>query len=836
MWRKLTTRFKLSVVLLCAFAIGALAYLLLPKPDLGLQGSFYQAYSTALYDSNGKLLRLTLADDDRYRLYTQLHEISDDLVQATILYEDQNFYKHSGVDYIALIRAFWQTYVLAERRIGASTITMQTARLRWKIPSNTLRGKVTQIFRALQIARHYSKDEVLEAYLNLAPYGGNIEGIGAASLIYFNKPASALSLPEALRLALVPQNPSKRNISKLSGQRKQAFEQAKARLATRWLEAFPDDAKRLEKINLTLKVNSTKDLPFYAPHFTQYLLASDSIVLGEKIRTTLDLDLQSAMHSVVTRYVKRHRSKGIENASAMIIDTRNMHIKAMLGSADFFNTAIQGQVNGTQALRSPGSTLKPFVYALALDAGIIHPSTILKDLPTRYAAFAPENFGKGFVGPISATQALVSSRNVPAVQLQAELNALQNEQPKLLTLYKLLEEVGVEGLKNEDFYGLALSLGGGEITMQKLLELYAMIANKGVYKSAVSTYWVSANEIEESKKTGGITSLRASSKTNTKENKIEDQSKQLISREAAYLIRKMLEQNKGPRIQPRQQNHQLNTPVAWKTGTSWAYRDAWAVGLVGDYAIAVWIGNFTGQGNKAFIGRSAAGPLFFDIADYLSYRTEKQNIAFEKMPSEPLNISTVSICKATGDLYEQGCPEKVEGEFIPGLSPIKASNIYRELYIDKETGLQRCDRDLSKSTLKYYAFWPSDVLALYQQAGIFIAQAPAMMTGCGSLDATTQQGEIEVFSPQHKMRYIINSLTEDSVEIPLKASTDSAATKLFWFANKAFIGEVSLSDELQSSALQQTLSFSATTGTHTLLVVDDLGNSRQMNISVSGLQ
>lgn len=243
-YRKLSSKFKLLVIIVLALLGGAVTYLLQPKPDL----TFYQTYSTAIFDSNNKLLHLSLAQDDRYRVYTPIEEIAESLQQATILYEDQNYYQHSGVDYWALARAFWQTYILKERRIGASTIAMQVARLRWNILSNTPAGKVEQIFRALQLARHYSKSDLLEAYLNLAPYGGNIEGIGAASLIYFNKPASQLSIAEALTLAVVPQNPTRRNPS--SGLGMLRLQSAKLRLIERWTAQYPAEAQLLSAITL----------------------------------------------------------------------------------------------------------------------------------------------------------------------------------------------------------------------------------------------------------------------------------------------------------------------------------------------------------------------------------------------------------------------------------------------------------------------------------------------------------------------------------------------------------------------------------------------------------
>jgi penicillin-binding protein 1C len=795
-----------------ALLLGALTYLLLPKPDLGLGGSFYKGYSKALYSDNGQLLRLTLAQDQRYRLYTRLADISPDFVDATILYEDQDFYAHSGVDYLALVRAFWQTYVKAERRIGASTITMQVARLRWNIPSNTPSGKVEQIIRALQISRHYSKEEVLEAYLNLAPYGGNIEGIGAASLIYYGKAASDLNLAEAITLALVPQNPNKRNpaanasnqLSSGKGNQKEpntSLAIAKQNLTERLFESRGDKMGEGDKsmLRMPLSVSTVKDLPFLAPHFTNYVIQQQHQSSGSAIRTTLDLRLQKALQARITRYIDSKRALGFKNASAMLIDTRSMHIKAMIGSADFANADIQGQVNGTQALRSPGSTLKPFVYALAMDAGLIHPQTMLKDLPTRYAAFTPENFDKGFVGPISATDALVRSRNVPAVTLQAELNKANLKSPDLITLYELLEEVEVNQLKSEDYYGLALTLGGGEITMQKLLEMYSAIANAGVYSSAVSTYWVSGQEKAE---------------------------KALFSPEAAFLTRRMLSKNQQP-FSVR--NNSEKQAIAWKTGTSWAYRDAWAIGLVGDYALAVWIGNFSGEGNNAFVGRTAAGPLFFDIASYLqSVQTVSSDLA-----SASLNIKKVGLCKSTGDLYEEGCPEKTQGYFIPGVSPIKQSNIYRALYIDKDTGQQRCDRDLSKAEKRYFAFWPSDVLNLYAKAGIYFDRPPSKHDDCASSNGSTaidmvRQSEanaISIFSPRNDATYLHTANSD--VNIALQANSSAQSKRLFWFANTTFIGEREI-----TGINDTTLFWQAPPGDYEIVVSDEEGNTASVNIKV----
>ena len=442
-------------------AVGTIACVLLviafsPKPELyGKIG-----FSMAVQDRDGKLMRLALASDDRYRLKHSLKDIATTAVDATLLYEDQYFWSHPGFNPVALLRATWSTYVLKGRAVGASTITMQLVRMRYSLNTRTVPGKIVQIARAIQFERHYSKDEILEAYLNLAPYGGNVEGLGTASLIYFDKPATQLALPEALALAVIAQNPIGRDPSTSNGYRE--MNAARQRLLTMWSDKYGLDEEARALFKLPLQVRSTSELPFYAPHFTQEVLGENRDNAGVT-RTTLDLGKQSLIEQQIRRYTNRNRTIGIRNASALLIDYRTMETLASVGSADFFDADLQGQVNGTAAKRSPGSTLKPFVYGLALDAGIIHPMSLLKDAPARFAAYTPENFDRGFMGPLKAEDALIYSRNVPAIEL---LSKVGHE-----NFLDFLIDAKVSDLRDADHYGLAMILGRNELTMQELVAL-----------------------------------------------------------------------------------------------------------------------------------------------------------------------------------------------------------------------------------------------------------------------------------------------------------------------------------------------------------------------------
>ncbi|PCJ32829.1 MAG: penicillin-binding protein 1C [Gammaproteobacteria bacterium] len=751
-----------------------LVYIFSPKPDL----ITFTSYSKAFVDRNDKLLRITLAEDQRYRLYTPLSSVADNLKQATVLYEDKDYYQHIGIDATAILRAFWATYITQQRRIGASTITMQVARLRWQIPSNTITGKIEQLIRALQLARHYSKQEVLEAYLNLAPYGRNIEGIGAASLIYFNKQPADLSLPEALTLAVIPQNPNKRTPTTVSGFKHASS--ARINLFNKWLELYPNAISQQKYMSLPLQVRAPEQLPFLAPHFITYLDNQLSRWEHGIIKTSLNSDKQKQLEHILSSYIASKSNIGIANASALLLNYKTMQIESMVGSADFHNTAISGQVNGVLAKRSPGSTLKPFVYGLAIDEGLIHPMTLLKDAPKRFGGFSPENYDKQFLGPILAGNALIESRNVPAVDLQAKLTKT--------SFYAFLKSAGITKLKQQSFYGLALALGGGEVSMLELVKLYALLANQGALKSPSGFFNNTILASEDEKK--------------------------LLSPEASYLILNILKDNPPPTEFGLHVFDPEKNDVAWKTGTSWAFRDAWSIGISGDYIIAVWVGNFDGSGNDAFVGRTAAGPLLFSALNALipqqAWSVEKDTF------TENLNVKKVEMCKNTGDLPGKHCLNKQKSWFIPGVSPIKISTIYRAIPILKSTGERACEFDLSTTEMKVYEFWPSDFLHIFQQAGISLKTPPAYAANC-SLDQTSSSGQSPVIrSPQSNLEYVLQHDNPLSNQIPFTATVDPDAKTLYWFINDRFIAK---------SNADKPFFWQAEVGEFTIRAVDDSGRA-----------
>lgn len=741
--------------------------------------------STTFYDRNGSLLRFSLANDDRYRTWTKLEDVSPAVIDGIQLHEDRWFYYHPGFNLYSLMRGFWVSYVTGGRQQGGSTLTMQLARMHWRINTKTLAGKSLQILRAVQLELSYSKHDILEAYVNYAPYGRNIESIGAASLIYFNKKPAALTLPEALTLAVLPQSPSYR-IDSTTGIVSPALSKARNQLYLRWLEHHPADQNMEALFQLPLTLRQPEKMPFISPHFIEQIQREkqQQAIVQPVITTTLDKNLQLLVERQVNAFIQRNSERGINNTSVLLVDTRDMGVRAMVGSADYYQHQIQGQVNGTNAKRSPGSTLKPFIFALGLEQGLLHPMTVLKDVPSSFGAYAPENFDRRFLGPVSATDALNYSRNIPAVYISSRL-----KQPNL---YQFLQLAGISNMASEKHYGLSLILGGGEITAQELARLYAMLANRGELKPLKME--LSANE---------ATPVR------------------LLSNEASFITLDMLSQHRRPGDSLARNPNRL--PVYWKTGTSWGFRDAWSTGIFGPYVLIVWQGNFDGKGNNAFIGADAAAPLFFNIID--SIQAEYPDLQ-EPNRKRPANIKRVDICLASGDLPTPWCQRIGKTWFIPGKSPIKVDTVYRPLVIDKQTGQVACppyQQDRVKTEV--FEFWPSDLAAVFAQAGL-PKRTPPSDAHCKSSGMFTTGIPPRITSPLRNTTYTLRNPKLRDDPISFSATTDADTKTIYWFIDDIYLGNTASKASIEWRP--------ATSGSYRVRAVDDHGraDSRQLKVEI----
>jgi penicillin-binding protein 1C len=480
-------------------------------------------------------------------------------------------------------------------------------------------------------------------------------------------------------------------------------------------------------------------------------------------------------------YVARRRRVGIANAAVLLLDWTRMEARAVLGSANFHDTAIDGQVNGTLARRSPGSTLKPFVYALAVDQGLVHPMTVLKDAPTSFGPFSPENFDGRFVGPITAQDALVRSRNVPAVWLSAQL-ARPN-------LHEFLKSAGVARMGGERTYGLSLVLGGGELTMEELAGLYAMLANGGTLRRIAY-------------RTDGAAHS--------------ERGPRLLSPQASFVTLDMLEHN--PRPDLAYGGLSARPPIPWKTGTSWGFRDAWCVGIVGRYVLVVWLGNFDGSSNPALVGLTAAAPLFFELADALQLRPDTP------MPRRaPDRLARVAVCQDSGDLPNADCPRTVDTWFIPGKSPIRVSTLHRSAMIDDRTGGIACPPyDPTHVHREVLEYWPSDLARLFVQAGLPRRTPPPVPDCARGADFAGSPPTIS--SPLRAVTYTLRDDPAVQDAVVLSAVADGGVHTIYWFADTEYLGR---SESGESLAWQH-----PGPGRHRIRAVDDRGRSDSRDVTI----
>jgi penicillin-binding protein 1C len=745
-----------------------------PKPLLVNQSGLSQA----VYDREGHLLRLTLSSDEKYRLWVPLAEIPPAMIEATLAQEDAWFRWHPGVNPLSLVRAMFTTYLGRGRRVGGSTIAMQLARLRFGINSRTFSGKIDQILQAIRIGRYYTRDEILEAYLNVAPYGDNVEGVGAASIIYFGKLPRYLSVAQALTLAVIPQNPRRRNPASDSGGGQIALSRARARLAAALLRTHRSAESADFSSNLAVTIAPRRALPFGAPHLVNRVLKDNQS--APRIVTTLDPGLQGLLERQLRMFTERSGRLGINNGAVILLDYRTMRVKAYVGSADYFSDSINGQVNGLRGRRSPGSALKPFIYALAIDQGLIHPRTMLKDTAIRISAYNPENFDRDFLGPIDATSALVRSRNVPAIEV-ANMLAPPG-------LCGFLKRAGVRNPRPEGFYGLALALGGVEVSMEEMAGLYAMIANGGVLRPLVTTVTPPPRDWR------GV---------------------RLLSPEASYVVLQMLRDNPRPMGDFSLSQVPGTAPVPWKTGTSYGYRDAWALGIAGPYVLGVWIGNFDGTPNANFVGRDAAGVLFFDIVDALRSRGP----LIESIVHGPLNLKKIKVCALSGQLPGPYCDHFKDTWFIPGKSPITTCAIHREVAIHVRSRLRACPGRAGATVKRVYEFWPSDLLKLFRAAGIARRTPPPTDAECTKVAAGGAAPLIS--SPGRDVVY--SALPGRRTEISFTAVTDADSRTVYWFVDDQLAG---------TSRPGESFFWKAKPGTFLVRAVDEQGRAAARELSV----
>jgi penicillin-binding protein 1C len=582
---------------------------------------------TRIYDANGNLLRITLGTADELCYPIPLHQTGEWVVKALVAAEDKRFFSHPGIDPVAVARATLGNLAHGRVTSGASTLTTLVVKLTEPRP-RTLWTKIVEARHAVVLDAKLSKEEILEQYLNRAPFGANIRGIEAAARYYFGKRAQALSLSEAALLVGLPQCPAY-----LRPDRYHARAMARRNyVLTRMRACGSISATRYREAMASTTPCMNQPMPFAAPHFCDWLLARhpDERVLN----TTLSSDLQSLAEDVLRSHSTRLRQQGITGGAMVIVDVKTGDLRALVGSPDFFDRPA-GQVNAAVSRRSPGSALKPFVYAMAIDQGLCTPETVVWDVPMSFANYEPRNYNLSYAGPVTVRRAMVQSLNIPAVAKVDEVG--------LHAFAARLRDLGLGTLdRPATTYGLSLVVGSGDVTLLDLANAYACFARLGEYRP-----------------------LRVIQRARTPD------PVRLFSPEAAYLVNDVLGgserrydacQHVADAVLPR---------VAWKTGTSAGHRDAWTIAYNPDYVVGVWFGNPDGGPHRALVGAEVAAPAAYEVFRRL------YPDGLSPWYTRPAPLRTRTVCATSGRVMGRHCTESVSVDYIPCVSDVAPCSVHR---------------------------------------------------------------------------------------------------------------------------------------------------------------
>ncbi|WP_305019331.1 penicillin-binding protein 1C [Hymenobacter cheonanensis] len=703
-------------------------------------------YSPLVLAADGTVLHAYLNPTQKWRMKTELAEITPALQTAIIEKEDRYFRYHFGVNPLAIVQAAGRNLLGHGRTTGASTITMQVARL-LEPKERTVGSKLREMLRAVQLEAHLSKAEILQLYLNLVPYGSNIEGVKSAALLYFQQPPDYLSLAQTVTLAIIPNRPGGLVLGRNNPQILQE--------RNRWLRYFGRQklfpAQDVADALLEPLAAQRHPAPTLAPHLARRLvLASPGQAL---IRSTLRPATQARAEDLARNYVRRLATLGISQAAVLVVNNQTHAVEAYVGSVDFQNPGAQGQVDGVRAVRSPGSTLKPLLYGLAFDQGLVTPKTVLPDVPTNFQGFRPENFDKHCQGEVTMERALTYSLNIPAVRVLSEVGVAH--------FASTLRQGGFRQVaRDAPRLGLSTVLGGCGATLEELTGLYSALANAGRYAPLALT-----------PPTGpGAT-------------------KPLLSPGAAYLLTDILAQRTRPDL-PIDAAASRHLPrIAWKTGTSYGRRDAWSIGYNRQYTIGVWLGNFNGQGSPALTGAEVASPLLFDLFNALAYNGRAEWFA------PPASLDFRLVCAETGLVPGEHCPNQLLDYYLPGASGGQRCQHVQEVLLSADGQVSYC-RACAPASGYRRALFPNlrpEVLAFRESQGLPARRLPPHNPACRLVHGAEASGAagpeaaplLAITSPAAHAEYVLDATEKQQLLLACAAAGE--VRQVYWYVNDQFL-------------------------------------------------
>lgn len=768
-------------------------HLWIPKPLIS------KPYSTLLYttETSGRevLLGARIASDGQWR-FPSGSEVPGKFAICLTQYEDKRFWYHPGVDPFALMRAVQLNLTQSRIVSGGSTLTMQLARIARGNQSRTVGQKVIEMLWALYLECSYSKAEILRMYASNAPFGGNVVGIEAAAWRYFGREAKDLSWAEQATLAVLPNSPALIH----PGRNRAELKQKRDKLLLRLYEKHILDKTEYELACMEALPEKPLPLPNKAPHLLERLAIEKQ---ENRIHTTVDPTLQQQVQRLVNRYVADYRSNHIYNAAALVADVESGKILAYVGNVTDQNmtTGHGYQVDVITSPRSTGSVLKPFLYAAMLNDGLILPGTLIADTPLNINGFTPQNFNKTFYGAVPAHVAIERSLNVPLVRMLSQYNTGR--------FMSLLKRLGMTTLRfSEDHYGASLILGGAEGSLWDLSGMYASLARMlSHYRSYNGRYDrsdihpLTPYPIEEKKPIRSVTDTR-----------LADES--LLSYASLWFMFEAMSGLNRPEEEADWQQFSSMKQVAWKTGTSYGGRDAWAIGVTPRYVVGVWVGNATGEGRSGLTGVGYAAPILFDIYSLLP------DVPWFDQPYDELE--EVAVCRQSGHKASAICDE-VDTVYIPRTGIATAVCPYHRIVHLSQDGQYRVNSSCESVSRMQERSWfvlPPAQAYYYKNYHVEYQALPPLKPGCEE----DQSRQIAILYPEHQtVLYLPKGFSGEREKVVLRATHARSDATLYWHLDDVYLGETRQIHQM--ACLVEP-------GNHILTLLDEDGNRRSILFEV----
>lgn len=760
--------------------LGLLFYIALPKH------LFLSPTSYVIEDRTGNLLGASIAADGQWR-FPATDAVPDKFAKCIVAFEDKRFYLHPGIDPLALVRAVFQN--ASGKRIvsGGSTLSMQVIRMSRNRP-RTLWQKFVEAFLALRLEAGYRKSSILRLYSANAPFGSNVVGLDAAAWRYFGRPPKQLSWAETAMLAVLPNAPSLihpgRNRAVLLAKRNALLDKL-ALMGT--IDSGTAELAKMEPLP-----DKPLPLPRIAPHLLERFKKEQPQlgVASTRVRTSLDGELQEQVAGIIDRYHRNLSANGIHNAAALVLDVETGLTLAYVGNVHTPRSdESENQVDMITSLRSPGSTLKPLLYAAMLTDGLILPHTLIPDIPTQIGGYMPQNYDLGYDGAIPASRALSRSLNIPAVKML--------QQYKYQRFHPYLKRVGIHSLNRPaDFYGLSMILGGCEVTPWELAGTYASMARTlNHYGRYNANYDPGDYHAPSYLKNDVISSEKGSERAS------------IIDHASLYFTFQAMNEVMRPGEEALWEQFASSKKIAWKTGTSFGFRDGWAVGLTPTHVVCVWVGNADGEGRPGLTGIETAAPILFDIFDLLPS---------SGWFSAPLDrMVQTAVCRESGYLAGPDCPH-ADTVYIPVPGHRSAVCPYHQTIHTNPEGTLQVTADCAAPGQMVSTRWfvlPPAMEYYYKPRHSNYRELPPFAAGC------YPEGEsrvMEMIYPRDNAKiYIPLEIDGQRGQVIFNAAHRKGGSKIYWHLDDTFVGETQTFHQL---------ALDIPTGLHRITLVDDQGD------------